>query len=54
MKLIYLSEGTNISSEVVVAVLAIQVFGVWWGTRNDFGDLFVNTRTDNEDHPHKE
>lgn len=30
---------TNISSMVVVACLAIQVVGVWWGTRKDFQDV---------------
>lgn len=27
---------TNSSSMVVVGCLAVQVIGVWWGTRNDF------------------
>lgn len=27
---------TNTSSSVVVACLAMQVLGVWWGSRNDF------------------
>ena len=30
---------TNLSSQVVVGVLAIQVVSVWWGTRNDFADV---------------
>ena len=30
---------TDVSSMVVVGCLAIQVFGEWWGTRNDFGDM---------------
>ncbi|MCJ1335443.1 dolichyl-P-Man:Man(5)GlcNAc(2)-PP-dolichol alpha-1,3-mannosyltransferase [Bachmanniomyces sp. S44760] len=29
---------TDISSMVVVGCLAVQVLGVWWGTRNDFAD----------------
>ena len=29
---------TNVSSITVVTCLALQVFGVWWGTRNDFVD----------------
>lgn len=30
---------TNESSMVVVGCLAVQVVGVWWGTRNDFVDV---------------
>lgn len=30
---------TNASSMVVVGCLAVQVLGVWWGTRNDFVDV---------------
>ena len=30
---------TDISSMVVVACLAVQVSGLWWGTRNDFTDV---------------
>ena len=33
---------TNISSMVVVGCLAIQVFGVWWGTRDDFADVRIS------------
>ena len=29
---------SDISSKIVVGCLAFQVFGVWWGTRNDFVD----------------
>ena len=29
---------TNVSSMTVVGCLFVQVFGVWWGTRNDFFD----------------
>lgn len=32
---------TNVSSMVVVGCLAIQVFGVWWGTRDEFSDVRV-------------
>ena len=32
---------TNVSSMVVVGCLAVQVFGVWWGTRDDFADVIV-------------
>ena len=31
---------TNTSSLVVVACLAVQVFGVWWGSRNGFAEAF--------------
>ena len=30
---------TNISSMVVVGCLALQVLGVWWGTKDDFADM---------------
>ena len=30
---------TEVSSAIVVACLAIQVLGLWWGTRNDFVDV---------------
>lgn len=32
---------TNISSMVVVSCLAVQVFGVWWGTRDEFTDVQI-------------
>lgn len=32
---------TNVSSTVVVGCLAIQVFGIWWGTRNESFDIPV-------------
>jgi alpha-1,3-mannosyltransferase len=52
-KLTRWSKGTDVSSKVVVATLVIQVFGVWWGTRNDFSDS-LKTGADDESHPHKE
>lgn len=36
---------SNTSSSVVVASLAMQVFGVWWGTRNDFPEAFRPLQT---------
>lgn len=30
---------TDASSKVVVVCLAVQVLGVWWGSRNEFGDV---------------
>ena len=42
---------TNTSSKVVVGCLAIQVLGVWWGTRNDFKDVGP-TLKDIEEHEH--
>ena len=35
---------TNTSSSVVVACLAVQVFGVWWGSRNDFAEAFGSSK----------
>ena len=29
---------TNVSSMIVVGCLLVQVFGVWWGTRNEIYD----------------
>ena len=36
---------TDISSKVVVGCLALQVFGVWWGTRSEFIDADRALRT---------
>ncbi|MCJ1472295.1 dolichyl-P-Man:Man(5)GlcNAc(2)-PP-dolichol alpha-1,3-mannosyltransferase [Lambiella insularis] len=41
---------TDTSSKVVVACLAVQVIGVWWGTRNE---LVVARRMAKEDAEHK-
>lgn len=35
---------TDTSSKVVVGCLVVQVFSVWWGTRNDLTD--VTSRAD--------
>ena len=48
---------TNLSSTVVVACLAVQVIGVWWGARKDFDD--ANSahgvdKADSYEHPHVE
>ena len=41
---------TNMSSTVVVACLAGQVFGVWWGTRNDHAEAFRVSKTSGDEH----
>ena len=41
---------TNSSSQVVVACLAIQVLGVWWGTRYDFDGARHAVRTSGKHH----
>ncbi|KAI9870310.1 MAG: dolichyl-P-Man:Man(5)GlcNAc(2)-PP-dolichol alpha-1,3-mannosyltransferase [Pleopsidium flavum] len=43
---------TNSSSMVVVASLAVQVVGVWWGTRKDF--TAVSHNHEEKEHPHTE
>ena len=43
---------TDTSSMVVVGCLAIQVFGVWWGTGKEFADLINVSRTDDSEIEH--
>ena len=43
---------TDTSSMVVVGCLAMQVAGVWWGTRNDFAELISPTKSSVKDGQH--
>lgn len=43
---------TNASSAVVVGCLFIQVFAVWWGTREDVADTSAHRVRDNRHHEH--
>lgn len=45
---------TNISSIVVVGCLVVQVFSVWWGTRNDLADVAFpeNIADEEKEHGH--
>ena len=45
---------TDLSSMTVVACLAVQVIGVWWGTRNDFDAVQSAHAAERSDHPHIE
>lgn len=45
---------TNMSSMVVVACLAVQVIGVWWGTRMDSDSLKSARSPERRDHLHVE
>lgn len=45
---------TKMSSMVVVACLAMQVVGVWWGTRQDFADVKGPGDVEKEDVGHIE
>ena len=45
---------TKMSSMVVVACLAVQVVGVWWGTRQDFADVKAPGDVEKEDVGHIE
>jgi alpha-1,3-mannosyltransferase len=41
---------TPASSATVVGVLAITVFGSWWGTRNEFERVQANGSIENHEH----
>ncbi|KAL9129457.1 MAG: hypothetical protein Q9217_002091 [Psora testacea] len=43
---------TDVSSMVVMGCLAIQVIGVWWGTRNDFADETILMKGSEDEHQH--
>lgn len=43
---------TDISSMVVVGCLAVQVFGVWLGTRKDFVDVIPSVDKVENEHRH--
>ena len=45
---------TNASSIIVVGCLALQVFGVWWGTRSDFADVSPPLKEVDDVHKHVE
>ena len=45
---------TEVSSMVVVGCLGVQVFGTWWGTRNDYIGVSDPTNLANKAHQHTE
>lgn len=47
-------QSSNTSSMLVVACLAVQVVGVWWGTRKDFEDVNSTHGHVGKKHPHLE
>ena len=45
---------TNTSSIVVVGCLIVQVFSVWWGTRNEIADVTSPGDIADEEKEHNE
>ena len=45
---------TNMSSKVVVGCLAVQVAGIWWGTRDDFADVKAAGEVEKKDNGYLE
>lgn len=45
---------TDVSSVLVVGCLAVQVFGVWYGTRQDFADVRSPIEAEDNKHEHSE
>lgn len=45
---------TKISSMVVVGSLSIQVFGTWWGTRQDFAGMSNASGREVKEHQYTE
>lgn len=43
---------THASSIVVVGCLAVQVVGIWWGTRYDFADIIPPVDKVDNEHRH--
>lgn len=45
---------TDVSSALVVGCLAVQVFGIWYGTRQDFADVRSPIEGKDNKHEHSE